>query len=303
MAKKPATYQVIRNGRILDFDSRNIDNADILIKDDTITEIGRSGMEAPADAVVVDAKGQLVIPGLVNAHTHGQGSLAKGMGDQWSLELLLNALPWVGSRARLVFATGGGFIPWEQWTSTSMRKEDSVAQPVDWAYKSARVGDGSQGLKARGCWTTLLSHGKAKSTHYLEPSWLYGMYNIAVASEGKGWVMQVVDATAATPGYAESRDEDTIRTRVLDTGTLHKKTFGTSGNKWGSPSSAGVGPTLGTYLIDDQEVDTMATSLSVKGRNFTYMLFGFMQNRAQRIIIESSKALLRVIGGRRRRGR
>ena len=214
-----------------------------------------------------------------------------------------NALPWIGSRARMSFIASAGFIPWEQWTSTSMRKEDSVAQPVDWAYKSARVGDGSQGLKARGCWTTLLSHGKAKSTHYLEPSWLYGMYNIAVASEGKGWVMQVVDATAATPGYAESRDEDTIRTRVLDTSTLYKKTFGTSGNKWGSPASAGVGPTLGTYLIDDQEVDTMATSLSVKGRNFTYMLFGFMQNRAQRIIIESSKALLRVIGGRRRRGR
>ena len=39
MAEKPATYQVIRNGRILDFDSRNIDNADILIKEDTIKEI------------------------------------------------------------------------------------------------------------------------------------------------------------------------------------------------------------------------------------------------------------------------
>ena len=96
MEKKPAAYQVIRNSRILDFDSRNVETADILIKEDTIKEIGRSGMEAPADAVVVDAKNQLVIPGLVNAHTHGQGSLSKGLGDQWSLELLLNALPWVG---------------------------------------------------------------------------------------------------------------------------------------------------------------------------------------------------------------
>ena len=213
-----------------------------------------------------------------------------------------HTLPWVGA-ARTYFVQDAGFIPWEQWTSTSMRKDDSVAQPVDWAYKSDRIGDGAQGMKARGCWTTLLSHGKGVSTDYLEPTWLYGMYNIAVASEGKGWVMQVVDATAATPGYEESQNEDTIRTRVLDTGTLHKKTFGTTGNKWGSPATALPGPTLGTYLIDDQEVDTMATSLSVKGRNFTYMMFGFMQSRAQRLILESSRAIIRVIGGRRRRGR
>lgn len=36
------------------------------------------------------------MPGLVNAHTHGHGSLSKGLGDKWSLELLLNAAPWIG---------------------------------------------------------------------------------------------------------------------------------------------------------------------------------------------------------------
>jgi cytosine/adenosine deaminase-related metal-dependent hydrolase len=34
-------------------------------------------------------------PGLVNAQTHGQGNLAKGMGDRWPLELLLTAAPWI----------------------------------------------------------------------------------------------------------------------------------------------------------------------------------------------------------------
>src|SRR3546814_12363814 len=35
----------------------------------------------------------LLHPGLVNAHTHGHGNLAKGMGDRWTLELLLTAGP------------------------------------------------------------------------------------------------------------------------------------------------------------------------------------------------------------------
>ena len=40
-------------------------------------------------------------PGLVNAHTHGHGVLSKGMGDRWTLELLLNAGPWLNG-ARLL---------------------------------------------------------------------------------------------------------------------------------------------------------------------------------------------------------
>ena len=38
---------------------------------------------------------RLLHPGLVNAHTHGHGNLAKGMGDRWPLELLLAAAPWI----------------------------------------------------------------------------------------------------------------------------------------------------------------------------------------------------------------
>ena len=38
----------------------------------------------------------LMHPGLINGHTHGHGNLAKGMGDRWTLELLLTAAPWIG---------------------------------------------------------------------------------------------------------------------------------------------------------------------------------------------------------------
>jgi guanine deaminase len=40
-------------------------------------------------------------PGLINAHTHGPGNLAKGLHDRWSLELLLTASQWVGTGRNL----------------------------------------------------------------------------------------------------------------------------------------------------------------------------------------------------------
>ena len=52
-------------------------------------------MPAPADAAALDASGRLLMPGLVNAHTHGHNNLAKSVGDGWTLELLLNAAPWI----------------------------------------------------------------------------------------------------------------------------------------------------------------------------------------------------------------
>lgn len=91
MAKRKTT--VIRGGRLLDVAKHRAEPADILITGDTILEIGRPGMAAPADAAVIDASRRLLHPGLVNAHTHGHGNLAKGMGDRWTLELLLTAGP------------------------------------------------------------------------------------------------------------------------------------------------------------------------------------------------------------------
>jgi guanine deaminase len=96
MAKQPA-YTIIRNGKLLDIARRAAVPADILVKGDTIAEIGRPRMKAPDGATVVDASHRLMHPGLINAHTHGPGNLGKGMGDRWSLELLLTASQWINS--------------------------------------------------------------------------------------------------------------------------------------------------------------------------------------------------------------
>src|SRR5438132_1662188 len=88
-------YTILRAGRVLDIAAGTADPADILIEDDTICEIGPPGGPAPAEAVEIVATRRLLHPGLVNAHTHGHGNLAKGMGDRWTLELLLSAAPWI----------------------------------------------------------------------------------------------------------------------------------------------------------------------------------------------------------------
>src|SRR5204862_6382529 len=88
-------HTIIRNGRLLDIAGHAAPAADILIAGDTIAAIGPPGLAAPPGASMVDAADRLLMPGLVNAHTHGHGNLAKGMGDRWTLELLLSAAPWI----------------------------------------------------------------------------------------------------------------------------------------------------------------------------------------------------------------
>jgi len=82
------THTVIRGARMVD------GHADILIRGDTIEQVSQPGTVGAGDARVIDARGKLIHPGLINAHMHGHGNLAKGMGDRWTLELLLTAAPW-----------------------------------------------------------------------------------------------------------------------------------------------------------------------------------------------------------------
>ena len=84
---------VVSGGLVLAFGETTARPADIVLEGDSIAAIVPPGSaEAPR---LIDAVGRLIIPGLVNAHTHGHGGLAKGIGDRWSLELLLNAGPWI----------------------------------------------------------------------------------------------------------------------------------------------------------------------------------------------------------------
>ena len=95
--------QLIHGGRILTAGRLAGDFADLLLDGETIVAVLPPGQEVTADAKRVDAVGRLLIPGLINAHTHATVALSKAMADRWSLELLLNAYPWTAGGRTLEY--------------------------------------------------------------------------------------------------------------------------------------------------------------------------------------------------------
>lgn len=60
---------VLRGGTVVDADGAR--DADVVVEDGTIAEVtARGDADVPEDAEVVDADGQFVVPGLVDAHVH-----------------------------------------------------------------------------------------------------------------------------------------------------------------------------------------------------------------------------------------
>ncbi len=89
----------ITGGRLLEGHDPAAPFATILVTDGRIADVLPPDAPLPESAERFDASGRLVIPGLVNAHTHGHGNLMKGVADRWTLELSLANGPWVsGSR-------------------------------------------------------------------------------------------------------------------------------------------------------------------------------------------------------------
>src|SRR5271165_6708427 len=64
-----APVLLIRNATILTVTHGTLERGDILIKDGKIAAVG-SALKAPADAQVIDASGQFVMPGIVDCHSH-----------------------------------------------------------------------------------------------------------------------------------------------------------------------------------------------------------------------------------------
>ena len=82
----------IRQARVLCLDDASTEHeeADLLIIDGCIAAIGpHLDVQVPAGAQVIEAKGMLAMPGLINAHFHSPGNLLKGQLDSLPLELFM----------------------------------------------------------------------------------------------------------------------------------------------------------------------------------------------------------------------
>jgi len=79
---------VIENGTVLtmDPDNRVIEDGFVAVRGDTLAAVGAAPPgEAPEAARRIDARGGLVLPGLVNAHTHAAMTLFRGLADDLPL--------------------------------------------------------------------------------------------------------------------------------------------------------------------------------------------------------------------------
>tara|TARA_R100000808_G_scaffold22267_1_gene48363 strand:+ start:3929 stop:6721 length:2793 start_codon:yes stop_codon:yes gene_type:complete len=175
---------------------------------------------------------------------------------------------------------------------------NAKVQAVDWAYKSKQISTPGIQMRARGIYARMQSTGIGSTL--IVPTWVWGIYNILLGSDNKGYTTQIVDYN---DDITKIENKLTIRSRFQNvTGNMVGRLFGTSAAdtpKWGNSAAAGEGD----YLIDDGQTDTIAVSDSVKGETISYMVFGFIRNRASSLSIESLRGVFRRAGGRRRTGR
>ena len=65
----PSVPTLIRGATIMTASGAEIENGDLLIREGRIAAVGR-GLEAPSDALVIDAAGRFVTPGIIDTHSH-----------------------------------------------------------------------------------------------------------------------------------------------------------------------------------------------------------------------------------------
>lgn len=93
---------LVHGGHVLTPAYTALERADILIEADRISAVGHTLDVSPA-VPRLDATGCLVLPGLVNAHTHAHNNLLKGLGDNWTLAEQLS--PYLATACRAAVAT------------------------------------------------------------------------------------------------------------------------------------------------------------------------------------------------------
>jgi guanine deaminase len=92
---------IIHGGRVLRPGTFDCAPLDVIVERDTIMDLVAPGSVGSEAAQRIDAADKLLIPGLVNGHTHAQVTLGKGMFDRYTLELYLNAMAFGSGRRTL----------------------------------------------------------------------------------------------------------------------------------------------------------------------------------------------------------
>jgi hypothetical protein len=177
------------------------------------------------------------------------------------------------------------------------------AQPVDWAvstgYQQKATLNGGQKSEGEGVTRLrdiragIISHGDVAT---INSSSKYGLFNAVFAADWRDWAAQITDYTLGNAVNSKS----TVRARLGGTGgvALSKKVFENALATWGEDAT-----TKGTVLVDDEALDMIDVSSSVKGEGVHALMFGHMRGIAQRLFISSVSMFVRSGGAPRRTGR
>ena len=84
---------LIKNALILNPNNFEDKKQSLLIKDDLIAEIADE-IDDDKAAKIIDAEGKILLPGLINTHTHLSMTLFRGLADDLSLDSWLNDHIW-----------------------------------------------------------------------------------------------------------------------------------------------------------------------------------------------------------------
>lgn len=120
---------LLRSGTIVSLDPRIgvLQRGDILIRGNRIVAIAPQ-IEAPADAMVLDVSGRIVLPGLIDAHRHTWETVLRGVGGDWGM---LDYFIW------MVKAFGEHFRPEDIYAANLLASVESLEGGIttfgDWA--------------------------------------------------------------------------------------------------------------------------------------------------------------------------
>jgi 5-methylthioadenosine/S-adenosylhomocysteine deaminase len=142
---------LIKNGQILTMDAWNsvLENGQVGIRGDTILQVVSHRDTAVEAKKTLDAKGGLILPGLVNAHTHAAMSLFRGLADDLPLmEWLTNYIFPVESRMDTDFVYTGTLLACAEMIMSGTTTfcdmylfEDQVARAAQQAGMRCLVGE------------------------------------------------------------------------------------------------------------------------------------------------------------------
>src|SRR3954451_22115824 len=83
---EPGRPVVLRGGTVLTMNDAHdvLRDADVLVVGERIAGVG-PGLEAPGDAVEIDASNGIVMPGMIDTHRHMWQTALRGYGADWTL--------------------------------------------------------------------------------------------------------------------------------------------------------------------------------------------------------------------------